>query len=318
MPTPWDEWIADQIRRTKERNLLRSLQPLTPTGSPVKALIGAEALSAWLSGDAFRTPSGRSEPCGRTELTLFSVNDYLGLSSHPDVTAAAARAARAAGMGRRASALISGHSTSHAELEGVLAELKGTEECLLFPTGYAANMGVMTGLCSQQKVHIFSDEYNHASIVDGCRLASKAGAKLNIYRHNNMSHLDSLLSACPSGVRKLVVTDGLFSMDGDFADLMGLTALRRRHKFLLAVDEAHSTLVCGRRGAGACELQGVADQVDLHIGTLSKAVGAQGGFVCCSHMTKQLLVSKARSQIYSTALPLPVVAAALEAVRVSY
>ncbi|GFR51060.1 hypothetical protein Agub_g13382, partial [Astrephomene gubernaculifera] len=142
--------------------------------------------------------------------------------------------------------------------------------------------------------------------------------RLHVYRHNDMEHLESLLSATPPGVRRLVVSDSLFSMDGDFADLRGLVALKRRHPFLLALDEAHASLVCGPTGGGAAEAAGVADQVDLHIGTLSKAFGCQGGFLACSAALKQLMLNRGRPFVYSTALPVPVVEAAAAALRVSY
>ncbi|EFJ39865.1 hypothetical protein VOLCADRAFT_78219 [Volvox carteri f. nagariensis] len=253
---------------------------------------------------------------------LFSLNDYLGLASHPEVAEAAARAAKQVGMGPRSSALVAGYTHSHRQLEEGLAELKGTQDCLLFPTGFAANLAVMTSLSyaapptsgtdgsssSSSSLAIFSDELNHASIIDGARLASRSAGsgggggggavQLHVYRHNDLGHLEV---GC------------LFSMDGDFADLRGLAALRRRHPFLLAVDEAHGTLVCGEGGGGAAEATGV----DLHIGTLSKAFGALGGFVACSGPMKQLLLNRGRAFVYSTSLPVPIVEAAAAALRVS-
>ncbi|GLI60844.1 hypothetical protein VaNZ11_003055 [Volvox africanus] len=307
----------------------------------------------WVSGNAGCTTSASS--CSRSKesrnntdpgllvrLRLFSLNDYLGLASHPEVSEAAARAARQIGMGPRSSALVAGYTHSHRQLEEGLAQLKGTEDCLLFPTGFGANLAVMTSLayaaptsaatggCSashtdggSSALAIFSDELNHASIIDGARLAlrgsgaSGGAVQLHVYRHNDLGHLEDLLAATPPGVRRLVVTDSLFSMDGDFADLQGLSSLRRRHPFLLAVDEAHATLVCGEGGSGAAEAMGVAHEVDLHIGTLSKAFGALGGFVACSHSFKQLLLNRGRAFVYSTSLPVPVVEAAGAALRVS-
>ncbi|KAF6252194.1 PLP-dependent transferase [Scenedesmus sp. NREL 46B-D3] len=252
-------------------------------------------------------------------LLLFSTNDYLGLSAHPAVKAAAAEAAAQVGCGPRSSALVAGFTSEHRQLELELSALKGTQDALLFPTGYAANMAVVAVLAAQPQVVVLSDELNHASIIDGARLAARAGGQvsLQVYRHNDMGHLESLLAAVPPGARCLVVTDSLFSMDGDFADLRGLAALKRRYGFLLAVDEAHATLVCGANGGGAAEWMGVGGDVDVHIGTLSKAVGAQGGFVACSSQVRALLLNRGRSVIYSTALPVPVVAAARAALRVS-
>ncbi|KAG2427191.1 hypothetical protein HXX76_010910 [Chlamydomonas incerta] len=282
---------------------------------------------------------GSSSPGALLRLKLFSLNDYLGLASHPDVAAAAARSALRVGLGPRSSALVAGYSHSHRQLEAAIAELKGTEDCLLFPTGFAANLSVLTtlagGAAGEGGVAIFSDELNHASIIDGARLALRPGSgsgsgsgsgfgssggggvSLHIYRHNDLAHLEELLAACPPRCRRLVVADSLFSMDGDFADLRGLAALKRRHGFLLALDEAHATLVCGAGGGGAAEAAGVADQVDLHVGTLSKAFGALGGFVACSSAMKALLLNRGRAYVYSTSLPVPVVEAAAAALRVS-
>jgi 8-amino-7-oxononanoate synthase len=181
------------------------------------------------------------------DITLFSTNDYLGLSTHPSVRKAVLDAVSEYGMGPRASPLVSGHTHIHAKLESALARLKGAEDCLLFPTGFAANMAVMSALAAGD-VAVFSDELNHASIIDGIRLASRSGdrsrGEQHVYRHNDVGHLRELLrsSGC---VRKLVVTDSLFSMDGDLAPLRELAALRREEGFLLVVDEAHATLVFG-------------------------------------------------------------------------
>ncbi|GLC45878.1 hypothetical protein PLESTM_001796000 [Pleodorina starrii] len=290
--------------------------------------------------------SSSSDPGDMVRLRLFSLNDYLGLASHPEVAQAAARVALRAGMGPRSSALVAGYTHSHRQLEEGLAALKGTQDCLLFPTGFAANLAIMTSLSyaapaavatagasgsgssssgssSSSGLAIYSDELNHASIIDGARLASRGGGgdngavQLHVYRHNDLAHLEELLAATPAGVRRLVVTDSLFSMDGDFADLRGLVALRRRQPFLLAVDEAHATLVCGEGGGGAAEALGVGHEVDLHVGTLSKAFGALGGFVACSSHFKSLLLNRGRALVYSTSLPLPTVEAAAAALRVS-
>ncbi|EIE22204.1 PLP-dependent transferase [Coccomyxa subellipsoidea C-169] len=225
---------------------------------------------------------------------------------HAAVRHAAADAAALYGIGPRSSPVGLGYTVLHQELESRLATLKGTEECLLFATGFAANLAVMSALGSSEDAAIFSDELNHASI-----------GQLHIYKHNDMRHLEELLQTCPSSHRKLVVADSVFSMDGDIADFEGLTRLRRRYGFLLAIDEAHGTLVCGSRGGGAAEAFGVGEEVDLHIGTLSKAVGAHGGFVACQADLKSLLINKGRSYIFSTALPAPVVAAAIAALQVN-
>ena len=263
-------------------------------------------------------------------LRLFSSNDYLGLGTHPRVRAAAARAAAAHGSGPRSSPLVCGYTVAHRELEKGLASLKNTEECLLFPAGFAANLGVLPSLADGPDCEIFSDRLNHASIVDGCRLASLKGAKVTVYEHNDVCHLESLLMASTKQ-RKLVVTDALFSVDGDFAPLREIASLKRRlgkDSFFFVIDEAHATLVCGKTGGGAAEMllkdtqtendsEDLSHLVDVHVGTLSKAFGSHGGFACCSRSLKSLLLSSSRTQIFSTALPAPCVAAATEALRMA-
>lgn len=312
----WAEWVASEnaaLLRLRLARSLRAVEPVEGRGAVVR--VADEA--AWGAGAA----RGSS-------LRLFSSNDYLGLATHPAVREAAARAAARHGCGPRASALVAGYTAQHAELEDALAGLKGAEAAVLYPTGYAANTAALAALASvgvasggarsggAAAAAVFSDALNHASIVDGARLASRgsAGVELHVYRHNDLAHLEALLLACDAP-RKLVVTDSLFSMDGDFADLEGLAALRARHGFLLCVDEAHATLVCGERGGGAAQMLGVEDSVDVHVGTLSKAFGAHGGFVACGRDVKQLLLSRGRPGIFSTALPLPAVAAASAALH---
>eukprot|EP00899_Mesostigma_viride_P019539 jgi/Mesvir1/27587/Mv07332-RA.1 len=307
------------------------------TGSSVEVEVARHVLTSWLrdedpgmdlssDGDG---PQQQGQPSkGPTaelvRLKLFSGNDYMGLSSHEAVREAAANAGAQLGLGPRASALVCGYTTLHQQLEQALAKLKGTEDCLLFPTGFAANLAVVTALCAPGRawreggaVAIFSDELNHASIIDGTALARfRYGAELHVYRHNDLRHLEALLRESQAA-RKVVITDSLFSMDGDVADLAGLATLRRKYKFLLVLDEAHATCVYGKHGEGLAHAAGVHDQVDLSVGTLSKAVGCLGGFVACSSAWKAWLLNRGRSYIYSTALPLPVVAAALASVNVS-
>lgn len=261
------------------------------------------------------THAGYWPPPGE-RLLVFAANDYLGLSGHPEVRTAAARATAVFGCGPRSSALVCGYTDQHASLESALADLKGSEDVILFPTGFAANLAVLGALATSDDCAIFSDALNHASIVDGARLAAKgAGAKLHIYRHSDLDHLETLLKAS-SAPRKLIVSDSLFSMDGDVADCRGLATLKRRYGAILCLDEAHATLVFGESGGGVAEEQGVSDAVDVHVGTLSKACGAHGGFVGCSSTLKRLLLSRGRAGVFSTALPLPAVAAAAAAISV--
>jgi len=220
-------------------------------------------------------------------------------------------------MGSRGSPLVCGHSTLHERLERELAALKGAEAAALFPSGYAANTGVLPALAGRPDAAVFSDALNHASVVDGCRLAARSGAEVQVFRHLDLFDLERRLEGCDRPL-KLVVTDSVFSMDGDLADLRRLAQLRAKHGFLLMVDDAHGTLVLGGgAGGGAAQAAGVEADVDVAVGTLSKAFGAQGGFVACSALLKRLLVSQARPYIFSTALPLPSVAAALAALSVA-
>ncbi|KAL3524143.1 hypothetical protein ACH5RR_016977 [Cinchona calisaya] len=264
------------------------------------------------------------------KLLIFSGNDYLGLSSHPAVIKAAVKAAEEHGMGPRGSALICGYTNYHRLLESSLADLKKKEDCLLCPTGFSANMAFITAvgsvclllteegeLTKDERVAIFSDALNHASIIDGIRLSEKQGNLVTfVYRHCDMMHLDELLSSCTMK-KKVVVTDSLFSMDGDFAPMKELVKLRKKHGFLLAIDDAHATLVCGKNGGGAAEKFKCENDVDICIGTLSKAAGCHGGFIACSKKWKQLIQSRGRSFIFSTSTPVPIAAAAHAAIHVA-
>ena len=259
------------------------------------------------------SPSCSSNNNDNNILTLFNSNDYLGLSSHPAVRRAAAEAAMQYGNGPRSSALVAGYTQYHRDLETQISNLKETEEAVLFSSGFAANVAVLSSLIGEGGADVFSDELNHASIIDGIRLGRSTSTKnrsgLYVYRHNDMAHLDQLLSKSTCQ-KKIVVTDSLFSMDGDFARLPDIVRLKKKHGFLLVIDEAHATLVCGEHGGGAAELFGVQEHVDLHVGTLSKAVGSQGGFVACSALMKDFLVNKGRTLVFSTSLPIPSVVSA--------
>lgn len=252
---------------------------------------------------------------GRMDVCEFGSNDALGLSKHVEVKREACQTAWERGMGPRGSALVCGHTDLHVQLAERLCRLTRDERCLLFPTGYAANLAVLSAL-GDEGCHVFSDELNHASIVDACRMAKRNGAQVSVYRHNDVQQLERWMER--SGLpRKLVITEGIFSMDGDFAELKKLAALKEKHRFWLAVDEAHATLICGKRGAGATEAFGIEHAVDIHIGTLSKAIGCQGGFVTTHARLHDFLVTHARTHIYSTALPAPILSAALMAIHVA-
>ena len=221
------------------------------------------------------------------------------------------KALRERGMGIRSASLISGYSELHDALENEIAQLKGQEAALVMSSGYQANVGLLSAIGTADTT-IFSDALNHASVIDGCRLSK---ARVQIYRHRDMEHLEGLLKRCKAK-RRVVVTDEVFSMDGHRAPLVQLTALRARYGFILITDSAHSTGIYGNDGAGLCDAAGVADAVDFQVGTLSKSLGSHGGFVACSSKARDWLLNTARAYIFSTALPVPCVGAALAAVKV--
>ena len=246
---------------------------------------------------------------GRPVLLLCS-NNYLGLADHPRVREAAADAAMRWGVGSGASRLVSGTMTVHRRLEERLAGFEQRESALLFGSGYLANLGVVSAMAGAGSV-VFSDELNHASIIDGCRLAR---AETFVYRHADVEHLAWGLRNA-DGRSAVIVTDSVFSMDGDVAPLQEIVELAQRHRVRVVIDEAHGTGCVGPGGRGAAHEAGVADEVDVIIGTLGKALGAYGAYAACDHAMAQLLLNTARPFIYSTAPAPPVAAGALAAVE---
>lgn len=234
---------------------------------------------------------------GKPVLVMCS-NNYLGLADHPRVREAAADAARRWGVGSSGSRLISGNMTVHRRLEARLAEFKGTEAALLFGSGYMANSGIIPALTQEGEV-VFSDALNHASIVDGCRLSR---AETFVYDHGDLEHLAWGLRKA-SGRASLIVTDSVFSMDGDVAPLAELLALAERHDALLLVDEAHGLGVLGQRGLGAIEAAGLRSERLVLVGTLGKAAGVAGAFVVAHGPVLEYLLQTARNYIFSTASP---------------
>ena len=248
---------------------------------------------------------------GRPVLLLCS-NNYLGLADHPRVREAAADAAMRWGVGAGASRLVSGSMTIHRRLEERLAAFEGTESCLLFGSGYLANIGVIGALAGAGDV-IFSDELNHASIVDGCRLSR---AEVAIYRHRDIEHLDwSMRRHAEKHRRSLIVTDSVFSMDGDIAPLAHIVELAQIYGARVIVDEAHATGNVGPEGRGAVAAAGLEGEIDVVIGTLGKALGSYGAYACASAQMVQYLINTARSMIFSTAPGPPAVAGALAALE---
>ncbi len=279
-------WIDRELEALEAKGLRRTLEPLQGAQGPVV------------------------EVGGRRLVNLCS-NDYLGLASDPRLVAAAMEATRREGAGAGAARLVAGDLPVHGLLERRLAAFKGTQAALLFSSGYHANAGVLAALVDREDA-IFSDRLNHASIVDGCRLSL---AKMHRYPHCDLGALSRLLSGTRAR-RKLVVTDAVFGMDGDAAPLSEIADLCQRHGAMLYLDEAHATGILGSSGAGWAEAEGVTDRVDVIMGTLGKALGSFGAFVAGSRPLTDWLTSRARTFIFTTALPPAPCGAALAALDV--
>ncbi len=259
------------------------------------------------------TAPGRLVQAGQT-LINFGSNDYLGLAADPRVVAAARGAAEAFGWGARASPLVTGWTEAHDELAEALARFERAEAVVLFPTGYAANLGTIAALVGKDDA-IYSDRLNHACLIDGARLSR---ATVRIYPHSDAGELEAILTRDRGRFRRgLIVTDGVFGMDGDLAPLAVLADLADRFGLALLVDEAHGTGVFGPDGRGAGSECGVADRVHVRVGTLSKALGSVGGFVAGSRMLIDWLINHARPLIYSTATPAAAASAAREALGIA-
>ncbi len=259
---------------------------------------------ARVHGAVVRTEAG--------EAIDFSSNDYLGLATDPRLAAAATAAIDMYGTGSGAARLISGNNPEHDQLERELAEFLGVERTLTFSSGFGANVGAIPALVSRGDM-IFADQLNHASLIDGCRL-SRAG--VCVYPHNDVEALKSILGERRSAARRaLIVTDGMFSMDGDSAPLREIVALAHDYDAWTYVDDAHAVGVVGPRGRGTAEALGVADDVDILVGTFGKAFGAAGAFVAGSDPLCEYLLNRARSFVFSTGAPPSQAAAARAALR---
>jgi 8-amino-7-oxononanoate synthase len=278
--------VTERLEELRERGLYRRLRLIEGAQGPTVTLDGRPVL-------------------------LLCSNNYLGLADRAEVREAAAEAALRWGAGSGASRLISGNMKPHRQLERQLAAFKGYESSLLFGSGYLANTGVIAALAGRGEV-VFSDELNHASIVDGCRLSR---ADTVVYRHADTEHLEWNLHRA-RGRPALIVTDGVFSMDGDVAPLPGLLELARRHGARLMVDEAHATGAVGPGGRGSVAAAGLSGEVDVLVGTLGKALGSYGAYVCTDAATVELLVNCARPFIFSTAPPPAAAGGALAAVEI--
>jgi 8-amino-7-oxononanoate synthase len=246
------------------------------------------------------------------EVCCFSSNNYLGMANHPQVVTAVRDAVERWGWGASASRLVTGHMLPHEQLEARLAAFKHTEAALVCSTGYQANLAAIRGIAGKGDV-VFVDKLNHASIIDACR---GSGSVLRVFPHRDYAKLERLLERSGSYGRRVIVTDSLFSMDGDFADLPRLVELKRKYDALLCVDEAHATGVLGEHGRGLAEAAGVEGEIDVVVGTLSKALGGIGGFVAARGEIIEWLINTAGAFIYTTALPPAACAAAMAALDV--
>jgi len=269
-----------------------------------RAAQGLRRRLRWIAGEQDRWV----EVDGKRAL-LFCSNNYLGLANHPSLREAAERALREFGVGAGASRLVSGSMLPHRQLEQDLAALKQTEAALVFTSGYQANVGTIAALVDRAD-EVFSDELNHASLIDGCRLSR---AKVSVYPHCDMERLESLLRASTAR-RRLIVTDSVFSMDGDEAPLRQICDLAERYEAMTLVDEAHATGALGPHGSGVVGREGLQQRVTLQMGTLGKALGCFGAFVAGKRSLIELLINDARSFVFSTALPPSIAAAAQAAV----
>lgn len=275
------QFMEDYLREVKQQHLYRQLAAFEPV-------------------DATHSISE-----GRKYLILAS-NNYLGLTHAPAVQQAAADAVLTHGSGSGGARLITGNHLYYTLLEKELAAFKGTQAAIVFGTGYMANVGTISALAGRQDV-IFSDELNHASIIDGCRLT---GAKIVVYRHADAIHLAECLRGTPCTGRRLIITDGVFSMDGDIAPLPAIVELAEHYDAMVIVDDAHATGVIGPGGRGTAAHFGLEGRVHVQIGTLSKALGSEGGFAVGSQLLINYLINRARSFIFTTALSPATVAAA--------
>lgn len=260
-----------------------------------------------------------ASPAGRTfhlddgrHAINFASNDYLALASDARIGAAVCAAVQRWGWGSGGSQLICGRTSAHADLEKFIVRFKNVQAAIALPTGYMANLAAIRTLAASDDV-ILLDKLNHASIIDG---ASSCGAHMRVFPHRNYTKLESLLQRYASARRRVIVTDTLFSMDGDVADLPELVRLKQRYNAMLIIDEAHATGMLGPRGRGLAELQGVEEDIDVTVGTLSKALGGMGGFICGSRLLIEAVVNLARPFIFTTSMPAASCAAALAALNI--
>ncbi len=279
------DFIAAELQSVKDAGLYRQLRLVDGDQGPTLTLDGREVIN-------------------------FSSNNYLGIANHPALAAAAKEAIDRYGCGSGASRLISGNMTLHEELEAKLAEFKNTEAALVFNSGFQANVGILSTLTDKGDV-ILSDSLNHASIIDGCRLSK---AQTFVYAHGDLAALETCLKQAAPARRRLIVTETIFSMDGDQAPLAEIVELAEKYDAMVMVDEAHGTGVFGANGAGVVAKLGLAPRVLIQMGTLGKALGGFGAYVAGSRSLRDLLINRCRSFIFTTSLPPAVMAMTLAAI----
>ncbi len=282
------QWLEAELQRLRQHNLYRTL----------KVLEGAQSSHVRWQG---------------RDMLMLASNAYLDLCNDDEVKRLAVQYILSHGTGSGGSRLTTGTSVIHVQLEEALARFKGREAAIVFNTGFAANSGIIPALCASADDVIFSDELNHASIIDGCR---QSPARTVVYRHNDMTDLEQKIKATEVCGQGLIVSDAVFSMDGDIVDLPGLVQLAEKYNLLSMLDEAHATGVIGQTGHGTEEHFNLPGCVDILMGTMSKALGAEGGYVCGSQKLIDFLRNKTRSYIFSTSLGPGTMAAALAALQV--
>jgi len=281
-----DNFLKDEINDLKKKGLYRELRTVE----------GEQDSSVVINGK---------------RVLMFSSNNYLGLANHPELKKASMDAASRYGTGSGGSRLISGDMEVHRTLEKELALFKEAERALLFSSGYHANIGTISALAGKGDV-VLSDDLNHASIVDGCRLSK---GEVRIYKHTDMNSLEETLRGSSRFRKRLIVTDSVFSMDGDIAPLPDIVDLAEKYSALVMVDDAHGTGILGKKGKGVIEHFGLGGKVDIQMGTLGKALGSFGAYIAGSEDLIHYLVNKARSLLYTTALPPSVCGSALAALK---
>ena len=282
-----DDWLRKELQLIEEQGLTRKLRSFS-TGNENEIVMNGK------------------------KFLLFSSNNYLGLATDSRLKKKATEGILNYGTGAGGSRLTTGNFDIHEQLESAIADFKKTEAAIVFSSGYLANMGVISSVMKEGDT-IFSDAWNHASIIDGCRLSH---AKTIVYEHADMVDLERKLRQSHGDGKKLIVTDGVFSMDGDIAPLPEIVELAKEYKAYIMIDDAHATGVLGNNGRGTADYFGLKDDIDYTVGTLSKALGTQGGFVATSSIAQSFLLNNARSFIFQTALSPSAIEAAREGISI--